>query len=387
MYAPAFVGWLGTPTVGVSVSIGPSVGWFPLGPREVFVPSYHYSPRYIRYINASNTVIVDNRQITNIYVGRGTSPSYRYWRNPHAVTVVTREHFVQGAPIRNHIVRVNERELRDAQVHRRAPAIAPTRASLLAGRSITPVAARHIDRERIIESRVATPRRVSFEDEQRAVQANHGRPVDRSRLFTPTPIRTTQGGRIEPRGDTRAISPARPATPNRDSAVQRGNAHGSGSWNTDRRNGETARPESNVTATPRAQDSPRNAAGVATPRTPRENGERELRNTPNRPDRGIESSRPNDSRTDLAPNSLSERSQRAAAPSFESRDSIQSRPTIQQPPRVIERSNERRIESRPEVSRQQYSRPEVSRPQASRPEPRSEPHPRFIATTAAAQTE
>jgi hypothetical protein len=372
VYSPAFVGWIGGPSVGVSVSIGPSVGWFPLGPREVYVPSYHYSPRYIRYINASNTVIVDNRQITNIYVGHGAGPSYRYWRNPNAVTVVPRDHFVRGAPVRDHIVRVNERELRDAQVHPRAPAIAPTRASLLAGRSITPVAARHIEREQIIASRAAAPRRVSFDDERRAIEANHGRPVDRSHLFTPTPIRTTRGGGIEPRGDVRAISPARPVAPNRDAVIQRGDARSSGAWNADRRNSEIARPGSNVISAPRTDDASSNSAGAAQ-RTPRDNGEREFRNTPTRPDRGIESSRPNDSRTNVSPaNSAYERYERstprAASPSFEQRDSIQSRPTISQPAREIQRSDDRRIESRPEISRPQISRQEISRPQISRQE-------------------
>src|SRR5437867_1713415 len=41
VYAPALVAWVGGPSVNVSVSIGrssPPVGWFPLGPREVYVP-------------------------------------------------------------------------------------------------------------------------------------------------------------------------------------------------------------------------------------------------------------------------------------------------------------------------------------------------------------
>ena len=54
VYAPALVAWIGTPGGGVSVSIGsvPPVGWFPLAPREVFVPFYRSSHNHVRYVNA-----------------------------------------------------------------------------------------------------------------------------------------------------------------------------------------------------------------------------------------------------------------------------------------------------------------------------------------------
>jgi len=132
-----------------------------------------------------------------------------------------------------------------------------------------------------------------------------------------------------------------------------------------------------VISAPRTDNASSNSAG-AVQRTPRDNGEREFRNTPTRPERRIESSRPNDSRTIISPsNSVYDRSTpRTASPSFEQRDSIQSRPTISQPAREIQRSDDRRIESRPEISRPQISRQEISRPQISRPEPmRSEVRP------------
>ena len=175
---------------------------------------------------------------------------------------------------------------------------------------------------------------------------------------------------MEPRGDVRAISPARPGAPNRDAVIQRGDGRNSGTWNADRRNGEIAHPGSNVTPTPRTDNASGNSAAGAVPRTPRDNGEREFRNTPNRPERGIEGSRPDNSRTiappasDSNPRAMPSGSSRA----FESRDSIQSQPAIRQPPREIERSDERRIEPRSEVSRPQYSRPEVSRPEISHPQ-------------------
>ncbi|MBB2485985.1 hypothetical protein H5407_12210 [Mitsuaria sp. WAJ17] len=53
-YAPALVAWVGGPVVSVGISIGsrpPRYGWYPLAPREVYVPSYHHSPHYGQRIN------------------------------------------------------------------------------------------------------------------------------------------------------------------------------------------------------------------------------------------------------------------------------------------------------------------------------------------------
>ncbi len=56
VYAPALVGWVGGPSVSVGISIGsrpppPRFGWYPLAPREVYVPAYHHSPRYVNRVN------------------------------------------------------------------------------------------------------------------------------------------------------------------------------------------------------------------------------------------------------------------------------------------------------------------------------------------------
>jgi len=51
-YAPALVAWLGGGNVSVGISIGgPTVGWVPLAPFEVYRPYYAHSPRYWQRIN------------------------------------------------------------------------------------------------------------------------------------------------------------------------------------------------------------------------------------------------------------------------------------------------------------------------------------------------
>ncbi len=64
VYAPALVAWVGVPGASVSIGIGAAVGWFPLAPREVFVPGYRTTPRYVRNVNVTHVTNIGN--VTNI---------------------------------------------------------------------------------------------------------------------------------------------------------------------------------------------------------------------------------------------------------------------------------------------------------------------------------
>jgi hypothetical protein len=110
VYAPALVAWVGGPSVSVSVSFGSGVGWFPLGPREVYVPGYRASRRHINDVNISNTVIVNNNYITNVYESRGRNERYVHQGRGDAVTVVSREDFTRGRPVDRNQIRWNERD-------------------------------------------------------------------------------------------------------------------------------------------------------------------------------------------------------------------------------------------------------------------------------------
>ena len=70
VYAPALVGFVGGNGFGVTVGFGgglTGVAWFPLGPRDVWVPGYRCSPRYIQNVNITNTRVVTATQVTNVY--------------------------------------------------------------------------------------------------------------------------------------------------------------------------------------------------------------------------------------------------------------------------------------------------------------------------------
>ena len=132
VYAPALVGWVGgAPGLNVSVSLGSGVGWFPLGPREVYVPGRRFSHRYVERVNVHNTVIVNRTYITNVYDNRERNVNYRNRGVPGAVTAVSRSTFTSAQRVGNHRVRIDERDFNRAQGTAVAPQIAPVRESRL----------------------------------------------------------------------------------------------------------------------------------------------------------------------------------------------------------------------------------------------------------------
>lgn len=110
VYAPALVAWVGGPSVSVSLSFGSGIGWFPLGPREVYVPGYRASHRHIRNVNVSNTVIVNNTYITNVYNSGGRDVRYLHRDRRDAITAVSRDDFTRGRPVDRNRIRWNDND-------------------------------------------------------------------------------------------------------------------------------------------------------------------------------------------------------------------------------------------------------------------------------------
>jgi hypothetical protein len=190
VYAPALVAFVGGGGWGASISLrggGGPVGWFPLGPRDVYVPWYRTSRNYFTNVNVHNTTIINNTNITNIYNnysnGRPINHNYAYRGNAAAMTAVSRETFVGARPVGASRVRLNAAQLRDAQVVSRV-GIAPTRASIAgAARGRTVPAAATASLERRVIARNAPPARaISTDARLQAIQRNEGRPLGREQL-------------------------------------------------------------------------------------------------------------------------------------------------------------------------------------------------------------
>ena len=93
VYAPALVAWVGGPQLSLTIGIGgggrplaPAVGWFPLAPREVYVPAYRASPSYTQNINITHVTNVT--QITTVINNPQVPREFQNRQLPNAVTVV-----------------------------------------------------------------------------------------------------------------------------------------------------------------------------------------------------------------------------------------------------------------------------------------------------------
>jgi hypothetical protein len=139
VWAPALVAFVGGGP-GFRFSVGVGVGWFPLGPGEVFVPGYRVSRRYVNNVNITNTT-VNITKVTNVYntvvVNKGTNINRIAYMNQHVnggVTVVSHDAFVNARPVAQNVMRVDQKEIDGAPTTRSA-GLEPVRQSVLgAGR-------------------------------------------------------------------------------------------------------------------------------------------------------------------------------------------------------------------------------------------------------------
>ncbi|WP_310493292.1 DUF6600 domain-containing protein [Dechloromonas sp.] len=121
VYAPALVAWIGNPgwSVGFSFGAAPAVGWFPLAPREVYVPGHRHSPNYVRQINITH---VRDVSIIDRAIRPGGHAPFAHHALPRAVTVVPANLVREGRPITSREIQRQERPaLGRAPLARSAP--------------------------------------------------------------------------------------------------------------------------------------------------------------------------------------------------------------------------------------------------------------------------
>ena len=178
-YAPALVVFVGGSNFQLTIASGNvgGVAWFPLGPREVYRPSYPVSRVYYENVNRSNT-IVDNSVINNTYnVTNVTNIVYANRRVPGAVVAVPTTAFVQSQPVARLAVRV-EHDTIVSRPAESAPPVAPTQRSVRGGASERDKPpARIFERTVIARTAPAAPH-AGFAAQQEQLTARPGRPLD-----------------------------------------------------------------------------------------------------------------------------------------------------------------------------------------------------------------
>jgi hypothetical protein len=121
VYAPALVAFVG-------VGRGGPVGWFPLGPHEVYNPWYRASRNYYTNVNVTNIRIA--RNINRTTVINNIHNQYNFYRDgrpitgvnyanreaPHAFTAVPAQAFASARNVQNHQLRMDPGQLAGAPV-------------------------------------------------------------------------------------------------------------------------------------------------------------------------------------------------------------------------------------------------------------------------------
>jgi hypothetical protein len=189
VYAPALVAFVGGSGFSVGFSIGGPIGWFALGPRDVYFPGYHCGRGYFDRLNYGGTRFVD-RSVINNYYGNWSSGRLNYaqihYANrtaPRALAAMTGSAFVAGRPVRSSSIAVNNRTFANARVLPRA-ALAPTRESLVSGRGRATAPPQAAFSRNVIAARQPPAAKPSFAQRQALLQKNAGQPLTTSQMRT-----------------------------------------------------------------------------------------------------------------------------------------------------------------------------------------------------------
>lgn len=220
VYAPALVAWVGGPhfVAGVGFAAGGfaagvNVGWFPLGPREVFVPSYPVSRVYVNNVNISNTTVnqtVINNYYNSTIVNKNVSVTNVHYVNqnvPGGVTAISPHAFTSAQPVGRNLVAVNQHEVATAPAVVRTPPVVPQKQAVMGSAAPTNAHPPMTVQNRSVVAKATPPAAPpSFAAQQAAIQKNEGRPLSTAevRQLQPAQGRATQ---------VRVAPPARPGTP------------------------------------------------------------------------------------------------------------------------------------------------------------------------------
>jgi len=214
VYAPAFVAFVGGGGFAIGVGVAP-VAWFPLAPREVWVPWYRTSPGYVNNVNITNTR-VNVTQVTNVYnttiINNNTTTvnriTYVNQSVPNAVTAVSHDTFANARPVNANLVKVDQAKVAQAPVVRNVP-VQPSKQSVLgAGRPANARPPAAVENRQVVATRTPTPPRPSFEQRQTANVRTEtpGKPVPAPRTEN-QPARPPANPRLEGEGTAQPVRP------------------------------------------------------------------------------------------------------------------------------------------------------------------------------------
>ncbi|HEX5961947.1 MAG TPA: DUF6600 domain-containing protein [Rhodanobacteraceae bacterium] len=210
VYAPALVAFIGGSGFSLSLNFGGSrpVGWFPLGPRDVYMPWFHASRSYFTRVNVTNirNVYVNKTVINNFYddYRAGRVPprgghDYAYRTLPVAVTAVPRNVFTDARPVHPAVLKLDRNELARTRLALR-PDVNPGKASLGLRRPVAKPATldgREPFTRPVVARHQPPPRPVEFAARRKVIASQHGQPPTPAQLQELRKTRPDNGPRNE----------------------------------------------------------------------------------------------------------------------------------------------------------------------------------------------
>ncbi|MFI4936999.1 MAG: DUF6600 domain-containing protein [Candidatus Berkiellales bacterium] len=114
VYAPALVAFMGGVTFNwLAANNGGYIGWFPLGPREVFWPAYPVGLRYFNYVNLTNARI-GSSVVAAAFANRSMKVNYVNFKAGQGITAVSKNTFMQSLPVNKAMVNVPPEKIAQA---------------------------------------------------------------------------------------------------------------------------------------------------------------------------------------------------------------------------------------------------------------------------------
>jgi hypothetical protein len=215
IFSPAMVAWMGGDDFIVGGELG--IGWFPLGPGDIFIPGFHASPLFFERINMRNTIVVRTRVTsvyTNVYVNRNfTNVRYLNANSRAAVTTVPHSVLTSGRSVAGNFRPASPGTLAVRQFQHTAPFV-PQREAVLGGRSATYSKPPASTMNRPLVAKVNPPAgRQSFAQQREAMGANPGRAPAAPHTVGPSAPGTRFISATQPRSAPAAKLSPGPLTP------------------------------------------------------------------------------------------------------------------------------------------------------------------------------
>jgi hypothetical protein len=186
-YAPALVAW--THFDAGAVRPEAVVGWFPLGPGELWAPGYAVSSAYIARVNLTNTVIVDRTVLAN------PDMAHANYMHREAITAMGHDELAVGRPVGREFVRVPQTAYARAAVDAQ-PGLQPTREVRIGPRGPAQGAPPAIANRAVVARQAPSPRPTAFVQREAAPQpaaaAQHA-PNNAGASRTPAPVKQPGG--------------------------------------------------------------------------------------------------------------------------------------------------------------------------------------------------